>query len=351
MVIGVLVALAAPLLAVVILTIMTLTRMVSQTAAPTATWTPAATASPIEADAVAPTTPAPTGEPAAAVAVAPSATPTPQPDEGGEPTAAPSPTVATARPSETRPPATDSTATATPPFTPSATPTTDGTPAATGAATATATATPTATATATATAGNTPTATPTLTTLSLAGVRGYFDETENSFRLVGEVVNNSSVEQQIITVTGDFFDSQGQLVADETAALDFLPQIFVPVGGRVPFEILVDGLQSAARWDLRVEAMESLNPIRQFPPEEVSDRIDSGRYCVKGLVRNPGERLQESLIVVAVLYDADGNVVNYGEATPSSPFSIFGARVFNFDICVSPPNDGVVRYEARALGR
>jgi len=182
-------------------------------------------------------------------------------------------------------------------------------------------------------------------------VRGYFDETENSFRLVGEVVNNSGVEQQIITVTGDFFDSQGQLVADETAALDFLPQIFVPVGGRVPFEILVDGLQSAARWDLRVEAMESLNPIRQFPPEEVSDRIDSGRYCVRGLVRNPGERLQESLIVVAVLYDADGNVVNYGEATPSSPFSIFGARVFNFDICVSPPNDGVVRYEARALGR
>ncbi len=207
-----------------------------------------------------------------------------------------------------------------------------------------ATATPTATATATAT-------TPPAADLVFAGTRGYFDQTENAYRVVGEIVNTTAVYQQMLAVTGSFYGDQDQLVADDADVLDYLPQAVIPPNGRVPFEILVPDLAGAARFDLVADAVESLTPIREFTPTNLTQVVEFDRYCVRGTVQNSGDRLDESLVVVVVLYDAQASVVNYGDFAPSSPFSIFGTRVLNFQVCVSPPNDNVARYEVRVLGR
>jgi hypothetical protein len=56
-------------------------------------------------------------------------------------------------------------------------------------------------------------------------------------------------------------------------------------------------------------------------------------------------------VIVAVLYDAQGAVINFGEFVPDAPRLIYGSRSVSFEICVPPPNDGVSRFEVQALGR
>jgi hypothetical protein len=141
-------------------------------------------------------------------------------------------------------------------------------------------------------------------------------------------------------------------VADDDDLVDDLPQSVVPAGGRVPFEILVDGPQSAARYDVTIDYVESLTPIRSdFVLTDLNQFMSFDRYCVRGTLRNSGGQLLETLVIVAVLYDDQANVINYGRTSPANYFNIHGDRTLSFEICVSPPNEGVTEYAVRALGR
>lgn len=342
---GIGLALMAPLLAIIILTAMAIIRYTARSTALPASGTPALTA-------------LAAGGAAAASASA-------GPDVSLTPTLGPAP--ATPNPSDTPAPAPSLTAALAPSDLPTATSTP---PPAFEAASATAVAsepppgfivslTPipaaaTSTATPSPTALPGETAAPTLTPapLAFAGTRAFFDETVDSFRVVGEIVNHTTGPQQIVKITGYFYDAQGSRLAGPDQTLEFFPQAVIPAGDRAPFELLVDQVTTIARYELMVDYVPSLLPVRQdLTISDLAQLNRDGRYCLTGVLRNPGTRLTDALVIAAVLYDAAGQVVNFGEQVVEGPAAPVGAQILNFEVCVPPPNTGIAQTQVRAWGR
>jgi len=175
------------------------------------------------------------------------------------------------------------------------------------------------------------------------------NEYEEGLLLYGDLINNTGAPQTLIWITATFYDDQGQVVADPENVYNYWPAVdVVPVGGQVPFELAVDGLQSAANFTLRVEAEPSSEPpLQDFSFTDLSQRDEEGDYCVQGVLQGPGESLQAYLVIVAVLYDDQGNVVNFGDYY--EPY-LEEDQSLTFEICVGPPNQDIARYELRAWG-
>lgn len=166
------------------------------------------------------------------------------------------------------------------------------------------------------------------------------------------MVNNTGQAQEISAVNGTFYDAGGQVIASGAAVLDFWPVIVVPAGERATFELEVTNIQSAASYKLTVDALPSNEPPRQnFDVSGVTQTTESDAYCVSGKVSNPSDALQDYLILVATLYDAQGKVVNYASDSQINISWLTGSRTLTFKLCAPPPNENVTRYEIRAWGR
>ncbi len=167
--------------------------------------------------------------------------------------------------------------------------------------------------------------------------------------MYGELVNNTGSSQALDLITGIFYDDQGQVIAGEESIYDYWPIVdAIPSGSRVPFELIVDGINDAANYMLNVEAQPSSESPRQnFKFLELSQWSEEDDYCVEGVIRSAGDSVQNYLVIVAVLYDEQGNVVNFGDYYESY---LESGEALNFGICVGPPNRGVARYELRAWG-
>lgn len=83
---------------------------------------------------------------------------------------------------------------------------------------------------------------------------------EDVLVIYGEVINNTGASQQLDVMGGLFFDNQGQVIADDRNIETHWSAEVVPPGGRVPFEVVVDGIQTAADFKLNVEAQQVENP-------------------------------------------------------------------------------------------
>jgi hypothetical protein len=68
----------------------------------------------------------------------------------------------------------------------------------------------------------------------------------------GEMVNETGATQEIVDLTGIFYDEQGRVIAGEDEANGFWAVNVVPAGGRAPFELFVFGVDEIADFDLRV---------------------------------------------------------------------------------------------------
>lgn len=190
---------------------------------------------------------------------------------------------------------------------------------------------------------------------TFSGVRGAFDTAQGYYRIVGEISNGGATTQQLAAISGQFFDAANQLIAGDAQVTDFWPQAIVPAGERVPFELRVSGIREAAAFTLSVESAETSLVTRSgFSLSGLASGREGERYCVSGELRNSGERLQESLVVVAILYTQRAEVVNFREYTLNQPYQVynlFGEQALRFRICVPPPNTDADRYEVRAWGR
>jgi hypothetical protein len=165
------------------------------------------------------------------------------------------------------------------------------------------------------------------------------------------MINNTEEPQELAYVTGDFYDEEGQVIADEDSTYDYWPVAVIPPNGRVPFELTVGGIENAANFDLRVEAEPiSETPREDFEFSDVDQWEDDGAYCVEGRLRNTGDELEEYLLIALVLYDGEDNVINFGDYEEFDPGDVEGDDTSKFEICVGPPNDDVARYELRAWG-
>ena len=74
-------------------------------------------------------------------------------------------------------------------------------------------------------------------------------------------------------------------------------------------------------------------------------------YCLEGKARNLGAGVEDYLIIAAVLYDAQDNVVNFGDYQEFGRIGLAGDTSSDFEICVDPPYQNVVRYELQAWGQ
>lgn len=188
---------------------------------------------------------------------------------------------------------------------------------------------------------------------SLVDVAVYPNQSENTLHLYGNLVNNTNVSYELSLITGTFFDSTGQIIAGTEDVVDFWPSDIVPSDGRMPFGLIVEDIQSAANFELAVET-QSINEtlFQDFEFQNQYQQADEDSYCVGGTAQNPsGNLLQNYLLIMAILYDAQGHVVGFGDYYESTPDFLIGDQTLDFEICVGQPNQEVASFELQAWGQ
>jgi hypothetical protein len=171
--------------------------------------------------------------------------------------------------------------------------------------------------------------------------------------LYTELVNETGAAQQVIFASGNFFDDQGQLIADSGTIDSYWPVETVPAGGRMPLELTVNGLTTAASYTLNVQAEPTDFPPRQdFEFLEVNASNSGDVYCITGQLRNPGEPLQEYLILLISLYNSQGNLVTFSHQFEPNFASVIGDQTLPFEVCMGAANlQEVVDHNLQAWGR
>jgi len=180
--------------------------------------------------------------------------------------------------------------------------------------------------------------------LSYAGQGGVF--------VYGEAVNNTGASQQISYLTGTFYDAGGQEIAGPDDSSDYWPIYIVPPEGRVPFELSLYGVSGVADFDLQIVTQPSNQTLRQdFQFSDLDASSVYGSYCVEGELRNPGAALRDYLTIAAILYDAQGQVVSFDSYDEFFPEDVVGDQTLDVQVCVDPLGQQVARYELRAWGQ
>jgi hypothetical protein len=177
------------------------------------------------------------------------------------------------------------------------------------------------------------------------------DEYGDGLLLYGDLVNETGTSQEPLFVNATFYDGEGQIVADDTDAYGYWPVLVLAPGGRTPFELIVEGIQSAANYELSVDAQPSGEvPRRDFEFSDLHEFEDEYGYCIGGTLRNPGSQLGDYLLVVATLYDDQGRVINFDEYY-AAPEYVVGDQVEEFEVCPETYEKGIARYDLQAWGR
>lgn len=215
----------------------------------------------------------------------------------------------------------------------------------------TSTPTPAPTATVTPTPpGSTPVAVEPAGDWTFEGVRIQPDLGLGDLTVYGEAINNSDVPQRILGLQSALYDSQGQAIIPKETS-DYWPIETVPPGGRMPFELTVTGPTEADRVELQIATETGDQPPRlDFELTELEGIQTESEYCVKGSVRNLGQPLDSYLMVVAVLYDDDDRVINWGIGYQPASADLVGDETVAVSACAERFNQIVARYELRAWG-
>lgn len=222
-------------------------------------------------------------------------------------------------------------------------------------ASATPTATPlaptvTATSTPEPTSTNTPTATP-IPNWVFNDIQLYPNPEKEQLLVYGNFTNNTEVAQEIINITGTFLDAQGQVIATTGSADAYWPGFVISPNGTMPFELKVHSIDHADSFSFAVEATPSSEaPREDFEFSDTEPQTRAGKYCVKGKLRNPGSNLQDYLTLTAVLYNEQGNVVNFGYYYHYYLGEGVTDDSMKFELCANSFGQNVARYRLLAWG-
>ncbi|MDX1520665.1 MAG: hypothetical protein R3264_03480 [Anaerolineae bacterium] len=224
-----------------------------------------------------------------------------------------------------------------------------GTPLPTATVTPTPTPLPTPTITSTP-PGSTPVAVESAAGWSFEGVRIQPDPDLGGLTIYGEAINGSGAAQSILGLQSTIYDLQGQEIPKEIID-DYWPIETVPDGGRIPFELTLLGPSQADRVELQIVTEPGNQPPRtDFELFDLEGADVETEFCVTGRARNLGQPLDSYLIAVAVLYDQDERVINWGLGYQSAPADLTGEATVVVSACAERFNNVVARYELRAWG-
>jgi hypothetical protein len=184
---------------------------------------------------------------------------------------------------------------------------------------------------------------------AFASVRLYPDY-QDGLLLYGNVTNNTGALQKLESISGAFFDAQGEEVSDEDNIYGYWPVDEVPAGASIPFELVVEDVNNIANFKLRTKAEPGgHNPRQDFEFSDVKQWAETDTFCIKGKVRIPDD-LEDYLVIAVILYDDQENVIKFGDYGVFSSGDEIDKGKSDFEICVDPPDQSVGRYELRAWG-
>ncbi len=167
--------------------------------------------------------------------------------------------------------------------------------------------------------------------LGLLSANDYRDETDGSWRIVGEIRNDSGLDVTKASIFATFYDAEGHIVR-ETSVPSILSTL--PPGDRSPFEFVRPIDVEAMDYSLRATGTPNRVAVGQDQIRVVSTRRyedDAGFYHVAGVVENPGRRRIESPRIVVTVYDRKGRVINVGFAYPQ-PATLAPLARADFDV-------------------
>jgi hypothetical protein len=185
---------------------------------------------------------------------------------------------------------------------------------------------------------------------SFRGVQTWLEK--GNAVVFGELINNTGTPQQGVDISGVFYDRADQVIRDEIETLSHVPVDIVPVGAHIPFELVIESNEPIYRLDLVARSIPASEPPRQdfqFSNVNLSTN-DPNMYCLEGQVQNPGANLVDSLVIMIVGYNDQGNVVNFGEYSPVAPEGVVGEQRSPFRMCLDPLEQQITRHELRAVG-
>lgn len=169
--------------------------------------------------------------------------------------------------------------------------------------------------------------------------------------LYGEMVNNTGAAQHISQVTGTFYNSQGQLIAADKSTYGLWPTNIVPPGGRVPFTLTVYNVPDTADFELSVAAEPvDAAPRQDFEFVTVNQAQVNGAYCLTGALKNPGSQLTDHVIIAAILYDDQGQVLRFSSTRENGVRQVAGDQLLDFETCLKSPPANVARHQLLAWG-
>jgi hypothetical protein len=183
---------------------------------------------------------------------------------------------------------------------------------------------------------------------SFVGTRVETEPARKLMLVFGELVNNSDATQQLSQVTANFFDGQGNLLMADKSTTGLWPTRNIPAGAQVPFALTIRGVVEVSSFDLAVDAQTvSSSPRQDFEFLGVNERSQGTQYCLGGALKNPGAETARSVVVAAILYDAQGNVLRFGTDVAAV---LEAGQSADFEVCLKSLPENPARYEVRAWG-
>jgi hypothetical protein len=168
----------------------------------------------------------------------------------------------------------------------------------------------------------------------------------------GDIINNTNSTQELAKITGTFFDDGRQVVADADDMVDYWPFDIIPVGGQLPFELTLFDIHQAADFDLLVESQPSNQaPHQNFNMANIEQWCEDSVCCLAGQLENRGDYLNEYVIILAVLFNDQNQMLAFGDYLEPEPAAGLTEGPLEFEICMDVVDQHVARYELRAWGQ
>lgn len=180
--------------------------------------------------------------------------------------------------------------------------------------------------------------------------QGTFTDESKILHVLGEVKNESETPLKDVIIKGSFYDEGGNLLDEFTRASELRT---INPGSSSPFEILyIDSatVEQIANFTLSASGSPTENKEMMLSIAPTTSRLDVlGVYYINGLIENNGPETSTNTIVIATLYDSQGNVLAISkalaEASDRTSNMKSGSEV-GFGIAVT---DRLQTYKAKSL--
>ncbi len=183
-----------------------------------------------------------------------------------------------------------------------------------------------------------------------------YKNTLGAFTVIGTVRNQGTQPLTNIRVTATVSDNKGATIG--TAQDTFLPLVItIPPGASAPFSITFEGFSGdPAKVDVASQA-DVADAANKFPAAagltvsdiQLNTQVENGSGTITGQVKNSGPSTAGSVRVLAVAYNAQGQVVDVAKGV-TKPDKLTAGASAPYQASFRRPSVQITRVETLAVG-